>query len=793
MKRFVLFFSAVFALASCIDAPELLETVTDSCQDGSYPITVEVEEPELIGPGSAGTRSSYSVEQLTKISDMNIFIYHQGKLLSDYCKYITDLSSVSLTLPADKDGFDIYLFGNVGRMTAPENEYEVTGLRYVAPSYSDFLTKGFPVANVYENYTKNSQQNLKVKRLIGQYNITLDPSATEAKYTVTGLRIYNPALDVYPFSYDTKATAFGYSLNERVGDSLTESDLAKLNSGGTVSLYFIENLQGVLLPGNTDRSKKIPSQISTRANFCTYIELTVDVETAGAKYRDGKYRFYLGADETTDFSIRRNTIYNATIDFTQNMVFEEEWRIDHGTPDVGEYVLDRDYAMVIKGAEDMLFLNMLDSNGNPVDFDVLVPSSGNVNVMRQMIMNHPYFGDAIGLRFTSDVPIDGLYPFDKEPTYISETVTLQSKELFNGEPVYKKEIEVRIYHKLFPLHISLEDMPGVGSDCDVVLRGRNPMNLPVGLAFSGELKQTGRTFGSGVYSDMKCRFYTQSGLSGEAVGENGVYMGNLDSEAAQDFGPSDVKRIDFLAGGISRSQTSDGYPLAYPRLLKSDFNFNSDSEYAAKYYPHDMRSAYSVSIDYVEGFDQCTTNSSIITVRNADTDVVLYSHGSSNTSDIQETKSFSKTHSEVGSFIESSVALHALLIFNFNTDTGINKGTAYDHALLNDDDYVPFYFVNSGMTSGTSKFNVSWDFGWLNRKEHINFRYEFYAPGRDLFRKHSGSSVHTAQVKVSAAKTIGGKVKYKVEELYHTGNTYMTINGRSSWPGADETPGGFVL
>ena len=793
MKRFVLFLSAAVALASCSNYEMLETTVDDPCHDGFYPITVEVDEPELIGPGSAGTRSSYSVGQLTKISDLNIFIYYQGRLLSDYCKYITDLSSVNLTLPSDKDGFNIYLLGNVGRMTAPESESEMTELKYVAASYSDFLTKGFPVANVYENYTKSSQQNLKVKRLIGQYNITLAPSATEAKYTVTGLRIYNPALDVYPFSYDTKATVFGYSLNERMGDSLTESDLAKLNSGGTVSLYFIENLQGVLLPGNTDRSKKIPSQISTRANFCTYIELTVDVETAGAKYRNGKYRFYLGADETTDFNIRRNTVYNAAIDFTQNMVFEEEWRIDHGTPDVGEYVLDRDYAMVIKGAEDMLFLNMLDSNGNPVDFDVLVPSSGNVSVMRQMIMNHPYFGDAIGLRFTSGVPIDGLYPFDKEPAYISETVTLQSKELFNGEPVYKKEIEVRIYHKLFPLHISLEDMPGVGSECDVVLRGRNPMNLPIGLAFSGELKQTGRTFGSAVYSYMKYRYYTQSGVSGETVDEDGVYVGNLDSDATQDFGPSDVKRIDFLASGINRSQTSDGYPLAYPRLLKSEFNFNSVSEYAAKYYPHDIRSAHSQSIDFAEGSDQCTTNSSMITVRNADTGVVLYSHGSGNASNIQETKSFSKTHSAVGSFMESSVALHSMSIFNFSTDTGINKGAAYDDALLNDDRYVPFYFVNSGMTSGTAQFKVSWDFGWLNRKEHINFRYEFYAPGRDLFRNQGSSSVHVAQVEVSAAKTIGGKVKYKVEELYHTGDTYMTINGCSSWPGADETPEGFVL
>lgn len=790
MKHFISFVSAVVAFASCSNY-EFLETVEGEVRDGSYAITVEVDEPELIGPGSAGTRSSYSEAQLTKISDLNIFVYHQGRLLSDYCKYITDLSSVKLTLPADKDGFNIYLVGNVGRMIPPESESEVTEIKYVASSYSDFLTKGFPVANIYENYTKGSQHNLKVKRLIGQYNITLAPSATEAKYTVTGLQIYSPAFDVYPFSYDTKATVFGLSLNDRMGDCLTASDLATLNSGGTVSLYFIENLQGVLLPGNTDRTKKIPSQISARANFCTYIEFIVDVQTATAKYKNGKYRFYLGADETTDFNIRRNTVYNATIDFTQNMVFEEEWRIDHGTPDVGEYILDRDYAMVIKGTEDMLFLNMLDSNGNPVDFDVVTPSNGRVNVMWQMVMNHPFYGDAIGLRFTSNVPIDGLYPFDKEPTYISETVTLQSKELFNGEPVCKKDIEVRIYHKLFPLHISIEDMPDVGSDCDVVLRSRNPMSLPIDLAFSGELKQPGRTFGCATYSYY--RIYTPSGLSGEAVDEKGVYIGNLDSQATADFGPSDVKRIDFRASGINRSETSTGYPLAYPRLLKSDFNFNADSEYAAKYYPHDLWEAHSGSIESIERFDICTTNSSHITVREADTGDVLYSHGSGDPSDKQETKSFSKSHTEIGSFIESDVALQSLCIFNFNTDTGINKGTEYDDALMNNDDYIPFYFVNSGMTSGKAEFKVAWDFGWLNRKEHINFKYEFYAPGRDVFRNYGADPVHTAKVKVSAAKSASGNVKYKIEELYHTGDTYMTINGCSSWPGADETPEGFIL
>ena len=58
------------------------------------------------------------------------------------------------------------------------------------------------------------------------------------------------------------------------GDWASSSDLTKLNAGGKATFYALENCQGVLLPGNKSAESKIPSEIPSSADLCTYLEMT---------------------------------------------------------------------------------------------------------------------------------------------------------------------------------------------------------------------------------------------------------------------------------------------------------------------------------------------------------------------------------------------------------------------------------------------------------------------------------------------------------------------------------------
>ena len=355
MKIFVL----LGALTSCVAEKNGEQDRVFADVDTSFVITVGVESPECVG----GVRSSFDDDVLTRITDLNLFVYHDGRLLRDCCRYYTDMSSLMMSLPYEKNGFNIYIVGNMGRVEAPECEGDMSLLSFVIESYDDLRVQGFPLAEKFIGYRKGEPAHFALKRLVGQYDIRMRTSADDAVYIVKDVRVLNCAKDVYPFGSDTKATVFtgaGPEGEAECGDYLTESDVEKLNSGETVPLYFLENLQGVLLPDNTDRRQKVPSSLELVekgiADHCTYIEITADISTPAAKYTDGKYRFYLGQDQYTDFSIKRNTLYDVTLDFTQNMVSEEDWRIEVGYPEVVDVLFSKREAVVGPYANDTIYV-----------------------------------------------------------------------------------------------------------------------------------------------------------------------------------------------------------------------------------------------------------------------------------------------------------------------------------------------------------------------------------------------------------------------------------------------------
>lgn len=734
---------------------------------------VYVEVPSVI----SGSRSSYSLDDLSRLTDLNIYMYHNGKLLKDYSGYFNDVSTLMLAFPLGKDGFNIYMFGNVGRCDAPDKETDIGAMQYVVGEYDEFRVKGVPVAGVFKDFHRGDLADFPLKRLVGQFDIRMRQSAMSADYCIKDVRVMNCALDVYPFSYDQKARLFSRSYQyaeKSLGDVLTESDIERLNQGYEVSLCFVENLQGELLPGNTDRKAKIPSSLPSEvAECCTYIEITADVTTQVAKYTNARFRFYPGENETTDFTIRRNTLYEVVMDFTQNMVFNQEWRIEASDPEVVDLWVDKESAMVIKGAEDMILVRALDNDGKLLDLDVgLRTSSGYINVAKEIVTFDGY--DCLGLRITSNVDLTGLYPMGREPSYLTETIRLTSKETFNGQPLLVKDIPVCIYYKLFPLLVTLEKKTS-SSPYSIVLRSRNPMGL--GVSVSSSYVVDGQSYTTGRCSACNYDYMDKGNRVSvvDAVGVGPKYFGELAVGVRYD----NLASINLEVSGVSNSYIEKSESsLRYPKLLADAQKLFTGDDSKAFFGPGSGQvpaSGYPFYDDELCRFHY-----------------VL----------LGETYEYLVTE-EYGATVAYGGLMPLCMCYNGHTYMNVGDKHCYGYAKVtgcneisfdsaNSSLYeaLPFYIVNASMRCQNTIVIPTGSIGNWNNKTTRGVIMEFLAPGRDLFAETESVPVeanrrHTLEFMIEIWKNFFGKVQTHQYSRHYTGGSYMTVNGASAWVGGD--------
>lgn len=734
--------AAVSCLLSCVEQNDCHMLPAGEIE--SVPIRVYVDEPQ----SAARMKSSFSMEDMERLTDLNIFVYRDGLLLEDCCKYYDQVAEAMLSFPVGTDVFNIYMLGNVGRVSAPSYESRLQDVRHVVEDYAGFREHGVPVAGIFKDYRRGDLAEFPLKRLVGQFNVRMTDSAADAEYVIKDVRVMNCAMDVYPFSADSKAVMFTGGLqyaDQASGDMLTDDDVDALNSGGSVPLYFLENLQGELLPGNTDPKKKIPSSLPVgAADRCTYVEVTADVTTPAARYTDCRYRFYPGRNETTDFSIVRNTLYEVVLDFTQNMVSEQEWRIEADEPEVVGVRVDKEEARIIKGTEDMVYVQAFDNSGNLMDFDVeILSSSGKINVdkVRTSYLGRPGLGEALGLRFTSNVDLCGLYPYGSDPVYETAIVRISSRETYNGRPLYVKDIKVRVYDKLFPLLLRLQKLDG-DEFYSAVLHGKNPLSieLRVGMDYAladGSRNQLVQTMCSVLPAD-------------------GAMVGRLPPSVTID----NLARIDFNVGGengnIYMGEDTEAFygpgSALCPGKLSS---MPSDSEFAMRYDDSDGIPQYN--------FEDGETHEDVIT------------------------DFFKWTYTHVKYSNGTTLC--------FCTDEkghGVNRSRFVANSKH---EHCPFYFVNGGMESKyvdvwfdrrPPKYNN-------DRTSRIDVR--FYPPGRDLFVEVLGDderSEHQMFCQLTSWKNFWGKIKTRQDSRFYSDEFYMTINGASSWVGGDKSRYGYV-
>lgn len=760
MRKICLFWACLLLL-SCVTEYDGLNPGHEEINEDRYPITVEMELPQ----SAADSKSSFTDNDINRITDLNILLYHNGVLLKEHCYYYTDMSSLMLSFPCDKNGFNIYMVGNVGRIEPPEDESDIGELCYVAKTYDDYRSIGFPVANVFPDHIKGTVASFKLRRLIGQYNITIRPSAEDAEYVIKDVRLMNCALDVYPFGYNVKAekfTAFSAYGDKAEGDFLTVDDIERLNRGECVPMFFVENLQGELLPGNTDRCKKIPSSLeaikSGLSHCCTYMEITADITTKSAKYTDAKYRFYLGQNETTDFSIKRNTLYDVVLDFTQNMVSEQEWRIEADAPQVNELLLSKESADVVFGIDDYILLSGPKMKINTGASDASDPAICAYGLTDVIIGGVEYQK----LTFHTEKAPVGLYSWGMNYRTMARRhdVCLESVEKYNGKPLLTKSLTAYVHENVFPVFLRI---------------GTNGSGAP----------------------------YQLEALSDAPVNFEFSVSANLEAEFANSSGTNAYK-----SSASVMKTSSDGFRCcvaAFPALYN---NVGTSSEKAVYFRRLDVsisgkESEYCRAMEFYMG----------------DGGQTYWGPGSSHApqkfSDLSSGSSVSATfvHTcQSSGCIRYEIVSGSLPLFRMAPKgktcstvytTGTSNSLSYSMSDYGSGGYLPFYIVNGGLKYAAPVTLQNDEAKYLDDSARKSIIFQMNGPGRDVFYPNGAvwggssemtpSAVHKFGYTAGLTKQFFGNIHtWQMYQDYEC-QFFMTINGCTAWPGASNLDTGFRL
>ena len=327
MKRIIMFITALAALYSCETLPVPPEEVLPDTPEIPVPSEDSLSVCTFSISSADRTKSSIYPDE-NAINDINIYAYRDGKLVEHVFK--SNPATVSFELYKGYT-YNFYAISNMGQIEMPTDESQVGSEVNLWIATIDDLEECIPMAWKTTGVSITGSQkavNVKLERLAARIGFTLDASLVNG-LKITSARICQSASVVRPFeSGGSKITCEEESLD---GDYATDLDLKNLNDGNTIYFYSLENVQDNLLPQNKDPWQKVPDALGSKAELCTYIEAVGTFEEGFLFKGSVTYRFYLGKDNTSDFSVIRNTDMSVTLTLTGEGLTEISWKVE---PDV---------------------------------------------------------------------------------------------------------------------------------------------------------------------------------------------------------------------------------------------------------------------------------------------------------------------------------------------------------------------------------------------------------------------------------------------------------------------------
>ncbi len=340
-------------LVSCLENPEGMEAGRSG--------TVEVR---LALEGHEEVRSILPEKTIeTMISDVTLASYDSDGRLVNTLYYNGADAAMDLYISGNGT-CNVYALANMGDMTAgfTEDESGVENIVYMLGSYDVVAARGIPMCGSIKGctYEEGKVVTIPLERLFAKLRARIlhtgltgsSPTSVSA-YTLCNKSIYVRQANrrLRPFSQSGSAAEMVEDVmnksdyNPDLADSEAYEGSIKQSNWGpglgyfqdtTVVLYVPENVQGVLLPGNTDPLSKTADKISETDGkaydqLCSYLEFTANKPAKGDGYGgEITYRCYLGEDNVSDFSIRRNLCYDLTMNFTDEGFLLDNWKVVKG-------------------------------------------------------------------------------------------------------------------------------------------------------------------------------------------------------------------------------------------------------------------------------------------------------------------------------------------------------------------------------------------------------------------------------------------------------------------------------
>ena len=249
-----------------------------------------------------------------------------------YSFFDENIGSVSITLP-NGSGYTIFALVNTGNELDSIPLFQERLINNTICYLGNAYLFGLPMAGFTHIEQGTTTATINLRRKFAKFNITIDHSQLPPGYVFSNrsIRVCKGNHMIRPFIESVQTAT-----NNQTPEFQDREDNLEKTGGGRdtiqeVTLYVPENIMGDLLPNNTVPALKTYEALPyPERDCCTYIEFTAVLENGPDAPKELIYRFFPGEDNTSNFNIWGNKIYNIRLVITPESLEGGSWKVSTG-------------------------------------------------------------------------------------------------------------------------------------------------------------------------------------------------------------------------------------------------------------------------------------------------------------------------------------------------------------------------------------------------------------------------------------------------------------------------------
>ena len=298
-----------------------------SCMREALPemvrVSLQIGQPEAMdSTGYINTKSYLTAADIeTRISNVTVGIFETDGTQGYLGFHTGNSGSLDITLRSDRT-YNVYVLANMGdqrsNLVAAVTHETLQSMTYTV-NYSSMASVGIPMAGQAsgQSFTEGQAITVTLQRLLARINVSLSCNWSGAVIRSATVKNVNPT--VSPFGTVPASSTNLPTLQDIHGT--VEGSAPNLSA----VFYVPENTQGTVGSINTSWQKTYTNNaLSSIRDYATYLE--ANVSTTGQYTGSVIYRSYLGANQTTDFNIVRNQVYNWSITYSAGNLMSYDWK-----------------------------------------------------------------------------------------------------------------------------------------------------------------------------------------------------------------------------------------------------------------------------------------------------------------------------------------------------------------------------------------------------------------------------------------------------------------------------------